>query len=301
MAIKTIAIQSPGDMGHGIGRVLAEAGYRTVSALEGRSQRTRGLAKAAGIEDIGGLGYLLGQADVILSIMRPDRALGFVETLASLAPAHSGRPMIVDLNAVAPGTGRTAAAVAEAAGFDFIDGGIIGGPPHPGSKSTPRLYISGPRAGELVILNQTGLDFRVLGDGIGAGSAIKMCYAALTKGLTAIGIHSMVTARLEGVEEALMVELGSSQKDLLRHLERGLPDMCPKAYRWVGEMEEISKTHVDGGLPGEMFIGAAKIYSMVEASPLGAEVVEDRKLGKTAEEVARILGDHIGGGVDLTR
>ena len=295
MAIKTIAIQSPGDMGHGIGRVLAEGGYRTISALEDRSQRTRGLAKAAGIEDIGGLSDLLEQADVVLSIMRPDRALGFVEALASLAPAYSGRPMIVDLNAVAPGTGRAAAATAEAAGFDFIDGGIIGSPPRPGSKNTPRLYISGPRAGELVILNQTGLDFRVLGDGIGAGSAIKMCYAALTKGLTAIGIHSMVTARLEGVEEALMAELGSSQKDLLRHLERGLPDMCPKAYRWVGEMEEIAKTHVDGGLPGEMFIGAANIYSMVEASPLGAEVVEDRKLGTTAEEVARILGDHIGG------
>jgi 3-hydroxyisobutyrate dehydrogenase-like beta-hydroxyacid dehydrogenase len=295
MAIKTIAIQSPGDMGHGIGRVLAEGGYRTISALEDRSQRTRGLAKAAGIEDIGGLSDLLEQADVVLSIMRPDRALGFVEALASLAPAYSGRPMIVDLNAVAPGTGRAAAATAEAAGFDFIDGGIIGSPPRPGSKSTPRLYISGPRAGELVILNQTGLDFRVLGDGIGAGSAIKMCYAALTKGLTAIGIHSMVTARLEGVEEALMAELGSSQKDLLRHLERGLPDMCPKAYRWVGEMEEIAKTHVDGGLPGEMFIGAANIYSMVEASPLGAEVIEDRKLGTTAEEVARILGDHIGG------
>ena len=294
MPISTVAIQSPGDMGHGIGRVLAEGGYRAVSALDGRSERTRTLAKSAGIEDIGPLSALLDQADVVLSIMRPDRALGFVEELASLAPNHVGKPVIVDLNAVAPATGRAAADAAEAVGLSFVDGGIIGGPPRPGSKKTPRLYISGPRAAELVVLNEAGLDFRVLGDGIGGASAIKMCYAALTKGLTAIGIHSMVTARLEGVDEALMAELAFSQKELLGHLERGLPDMCPKAYRWIGEMEEISKTHSDGGLPAEMFIGAAKIYSQVEASPLGAEVVEDRKLGKTAEEVARILADHIG-------
>ena len=295
MPIKTVAIQSPGDMGHGVGRVLAEGGYRAVSALEGRSDRTRGLAKAAGIEDIGPLSALLEQADVVLSIMRPDRALGFVEEVAGLAGDHTGRPVIVDLNAVAPATGRAAAAAAEAAGLNFVDGGIIGGPPRPGSTTTPRLYVSGPRASELLSLNEAGLDFRVLGDGIGAASAIKMCYAALTKGLTAIGIHSMVTARLEGVDEALMDELASSQKDLLRHLERGLPDMCPKAYRWVGEMEEISKTHADGGLPGEMFIGAAKIYTQVEVSPLGAEIVEDRKLGKTMGEVAEILAEHVGG------
>ena len=295
MSIKTVAIQSPGDMGHGIGRVLAEGGYHVVSALEGRSERTRGLAKAAGIEDIGPLSALFEHTDVVLSIMRPDRALGFVEALAALAGDHGGRPVIVDLNAVAPSTGRASAAAAEAVGLSFIDGGIIGGPPRPGSSYTPRLYISGPRASELLPLNEAGLDFRVLGEGIGAGSAIKMCYAALTKGLTAIGIHSMVTAQLEGVDGALMAELAFSQKDLLRHLERGLPDMCPKAYRWVGEMEEISKTHVDGGLPGDMFLGAAKIYAQVEASPLGAEIVEDRKLGKTAGEVARILAENIGG------
>jgi len=295
MPIKTVAIQSPGDMGHGVGRVLAEGGYRVVSALDGRSERTRGLAKAAGIEDIGPLSALLEQVDVVLSIMRPDRALGFVEDLAALAAKHGTRPMIVDLNAVAPATGRAAAAAAEAAGLAFVDGGIIGGPPRPGSDYTPRLYVSGPRAAELAVMNETGLDFRVLGESIGAASAIKMCYAALTKGLTAIGIHSMVTARLEGVEEAFLEELAYSQQDLLKHLEGGLPSMCPKAYRWVGEMEEISKTHVDGGLPGDMFIGAARVYAQVEASPLGAEIVEDRKLGKTAGEVASILAEHVGG------
>ena len=103
----------------------------------------------------------------------------------------------------------------------------------------------------------------------------------------------MVTARLEGVEEAFVAELAGSQQGLLALVERGLPGMCPKAYRWVGEMEEISTTHSDAGLPGELFRGAARIYEMVEHSALGAEVVEDRRLGTDASDVARILAEHV--------
>ncbi len=293
MAISTIAIQSPGDMGHAIGRQLVAGGYRVVSALTGRSRRTRDLAAESGIEDVGNLVNLLADADAVLSIMRPDRALDFVEALVSLVGAHRHRPMIVDLNAVAPATGRAAATVAESAGFPFVDGGIIGAPPHLPAHRAPRLYVSGPRAGDLQALNGPGIDFRPLGDQVGAASAIKMCYAALTKGLTAIGIQSMVTARLEGVDAALVEELSASQKGLLAHLRRGLPDMCPKAYRWVGEMAEISRTHNDAGLPGEMFLGAARIYGLVEESPLGAEIVEDRKIGVTADAVADVLVDHL--------
>ena len=91
-----------------------------------------------------------------------------------------------------------------------------------------------------------------------------------------------------------MKELNFSQPNLLRHLERGLPSMCPKAYRWIGEMEEISKTHQEIGLPRELFEGAANIYRMVEASPLGNEIVENRKLGKSATDVAEILEQFVG-------
>ena len=293
MTFSTIAIQSPGDMGHAIARHLAGRGSRVVSALEGRSSRTRALAAAAGIEDIGPPARLLGDADLILSIMPPDRALRFVESLATLGQQHPGRPMIVDLNAIAPATSRLASVTATLAGFPYVDGGIIGAPPRPPGHTAPRLYVSGPGADRLIALNGPGIAFHVLGDRVGAASALKMCYAALTKGLTAIGIHSMVSARAEGVDDALLRELGSSQKAILAHLERGLPDMCPKAYRWVGEMHEISQTHVNAGLPGDMFRGAANIYSLVEDSPLGSEIVEKRVRGKTAAAVADVLVDHL--------
>ncbi len=294
MTIKTIGIQSPGDMGHAIGRVLGAAGYQIVSALENRSPRTINLAESSGIKNVGSVTNLLHSADVILSIMRPDKALSFIdELISSKESARSHLPTLVDLNAISPTTGRVAAEKATAAGFDFIDGGIIGGPPRPPTNKSPRLYISGPQAKKILTLNDTGLDFRILGNQVGSASAIKMCYAALTKGLTAIGIQSMVTAHIEGVADSLLKELGFSQPNLLKHLEKGLPDMCPKAYRWIGEMEEISKTHLDCNLPSEMFIGAAEIYRLVEKSPLGVEIVEDRKIGKTVEEVAHELVTHI--------
>ena len=293
MTIKTIAIQSPGDMGHGIGRILSEGGYRVVSALEGRSDRTQALSKEAGIENIGEIGNLFLESDLILSIMRPDKALEFVLSLTKLANQYSSNPTIVDLNAIAPATGKIAAKAANGAGLKFIDGGIIGGPPKAPENHSPRLYVSGPGSEELIELNGTGLNFRSLGSKVGSASALKMSYAAMTKGLTAIAINSMVTAKLEGVDVAFLEELKSSQPNLFAHIEKWLPDMCPKAYRWVGEMEEISTTHQHNNLPEELFIGAAKIFSLVESSVLGTEIVESRKLGKTAEDVAAVLAKHV--------
>jgi 3-hydroxyisobutyrate dehydrogenase-like beta-hydroxyacid dehydrogenase len=293
MNIKTIAIQSPGDMGHGIGRLLVEGGYRVVSALEGRSERTKTLSQEAGIEDVGDIDNLFDSVDVILSIMRPDKALGFIKTLARKATLYPSRPVIVDLNAISPNTGKNAAQKARSVGLEFIDGGIIGGPPRAPKNESPRLYVSGPNSEELTSLNATGLDFRSLGNEIGSASAIKMSYAAMTKGLTAIAINSMIIAKLEGVEDAFAQELHSSQPNLFNHMKKWLPDMCPKAYRWVGEMEEIAKTFDDSNLSEKLFHGVAETYMIVEKSILGEEIVEKRKKGKTAEDVTDILASFV--------
>ena len=293
MNIKTIAIQSPGDMGHGIGRLLVEGGYKVVSALEGRSKRTKTLSREAGIEDIGDIDNLFNSVDVILSIMRPDKAIEFIETLANKAGQYPSRPILVDLNAISPKTGKNAAQKASGVGLRFIDGGIIGGPPKAPKNESPRLYVSGPNAEELISLNATGLDFRSLGNEIGSASAIKMSYAAMTKGLTAIAINSMIIAKLEGVEEAFAEELNFSQPNLFNHMKKWLPDMCPKAYRWVGEMEEIAKTFHDNDLSEKLFHGVAETYSIVEKSILGKEIVEKRKKGQTAQEVTDILARFI--------
>lgn len=288
MEIATVAVMAPGDMGHAIGRRLVEAGLTCVTNLAGRSDRSRALAAAAGIADLGSDAALLEASDLVLSIMPPDRALGFVERIADTARKGSRRPLLVDLNAVAPSTARRQAAIAAAAGLPFLDGAIIGGPPHPG-KPSPRIYVAGPGAERLVGLAGDGLDIRALGERIGAASALKMCFATLTKGVQALAIEAFVAARLEAVSDALSAELAGAQPALLKGLAASLPGMPPKAYRWVGEMEEIARTFADVGLSAKTFEGAAEVYRFVEGTPLGREVVENRTIGTDLDDlVARL-------------
>ena len=272
---------------------MVSGGYKVVSALEGRSKRTKDLAKSGGITDVGSLENLYDDVDVILSIMRPDEALSFVNKMCDLASFHKARPLLVDLNAVAPSTALKAEKLLRVTGLDFLDGGIIGEPPRAPENRSPRLYVSGTRANELMALNQCGLDFRNLGPSCGSASGIKMAHAAVTKGLIAIATNSMVTAKLHDVQNEFLDELKLLPGNLLLYFERGLPSMCPKAYRWVGEMEEISKTHEELDLPKNLFEGAADIYRLVEKSPLGKEIVEDRKLGTSAENVADVLANFL--------
>ncbi|CAA9297853.1 MAG: 3-hydroxyisobutyrate dehydrogenase and related beta-hydroxyacid dehydrogenases [uncultured Chloroflexi bacterium] len=287
-AVETVGLMSPGDMGHAIGATLRHGGLRVVTCLEGRSARTRALAAEAGLEDAGSDEALVREADVLLSVLVPSEALGLAERLAKAiratgATRTAGTDLVyADLNAVAPQTARRIGEVVTAAGARFVDGGIIGGPPKSGGSS-PRIYLSGADAVRLATLGEHGLDVRLMGGEIGQASGLKMCYAALTKGLTALGTELLTAAH------ALREELQASQPVVLRQLERGVPGMPPKAYRWVGEMEEIAATFGALGLTPRMLEGAAELYRFVEQTSLGQETPEERTHGTTLDEVVAIL------------
>jgi L-threonate 2-dehydrogenase len=241
-------------MGSGVVRLLRRGGLRVVTSLAGRSARTMELAAAAGAEDVGDLAAAVREADILLSILPPGSALDLAR-----AVGRDPGPLYVDCNAVSPMTVR---AIAEVIGPRFVDGGIIGGP------DAPRLYASGPHAAELAALP---LDVRVMDGEIGQASALKMCYAALTKGLTALLTESMVTADAMGVTAALEAELADSQPQFLAGARRGVPGMVAKAYRWVAEMEEIAATFAAAGMTPRMLEGAADVYRFVEASGADGE------------------------------
>jgi Domain of unknown function (DUF1932) len=116
-----------------------------------------------------------------------------------------------------------------------------------------------------------------------------MCYASLTKGLTALATQALTMAAALGLSEILTGELRESQAELFAWIERQVPRMPPKAYRWVGEMEEIARTYADVGLPPQMPEGAAALYRLVEQTALGDENPEERHLGQTLQEVIAIL------------
>lgn len=299
MAIHTVAIFTPGDMGHAIGRVLVDNGVRVTTNLADRSRRTKKLAGQAGIEDMGEDVAAIEHADVLLSILPPDQSVDLATRLASAIATVRHKPLYIDLNAVAPASAVEAAEIIDSVGGPFLDGGIIGPPPKPGRSLGPRLYVSGAAdAVQFALgLREAGLDIRVVPGGVGAASALKMCYAAITKGLTALATVSYAAAKTYGVDRELAAEMAASQRMLSDRFERSLPDMAPKAYRWVGEMEEIARTVADVGLDPKLFLGAADIYRLVTATALGQETPEQRTVGLTANEVAEIVASALEAGL----
>lgn len=286
MSLQTVGILSPGDMGHAIGAVLRQHQVRVITNLQGRSARTGALARAVGFSDVSDDETLVREADVLLSVLPPDRAYALAERVAVAVHATGASLLFVECNAIAPRTVLAIERLLTGAGVGFLDGGIIGGPPQPG-KPGPRLYISGPQAAKIAELRTSGLDIRVLGPQCGQASGLKMCYASLTKGLTALATNALVAGQALGLQETLLAELQALP--VFPTIERAVPGMPPKVYRWVGEMEEIARTFTDLGLPAEMAAGAASLYHFVEGTLLGTETPQHRQRGQTLEDVVSIL------------
>jgi 3-hydroxyisobutyrate dehydrogenase-like beta-hydroxyacid dehydrogenase len=290
VAISTVGLLSPGDMGHSVGKVLHDNGLRVITCFDGRSQRSRDLAEVAGIEDGGSLNDVVSQADVFLSILVPSSAVDVARSVAAAIKATGTDLLYVDCNAIAPRTARAVADEILAAGGRVADIGIVGPPPRrPGT----RFYASGPAAEEVHELSNYGLDIRVIGDEIGQASGLKMCYGALTKGLQALGVELLVTAKALGLEEVLAAEQAGSVGDVKSWLERSVPTMPPKAYRWVGEMEEIATTFEDVGLTPLMFQGAADLYRFIAETPIGKETPESRDINRDLDGIVAALADEL--------
>ena len=270
----TVGIISPGDMGSGIGEKLAKNGARVLVALDARSERTRSLAAAAGLEDVGTVEQMVSEATHVLSVMVPSEATSAAERVAGALQRTGATPIYADLNAISPGTTRRIGEIIEAAGVRFVDGGIIGEPPR--GNVNPRIYASGPHAAELAVLEEHGLIIPIVGDQIGQASGLKMCYAAMTKGLQALGTELLVTARLLGLDDHLRAELLDSQPALRTWLAKSTLTMPPKAHRWIGEMEEIAATFEQVGLTPQMLLGAADMYRWIATTPPGHETPENR-------------------------
>ncbi|MBW4597328.1 MAG: DUF1932 domain-containing protein [Brasilonema angustatum HA4187-MV1] len=287
MQIQTVGILSPGDMGQAIASVLNQHGLSTVAALDGRSDRTITLAKAANIQDVGSLKQLVIASDVILSVLVPAAAEEAAKQVAETIGNVGKSVLYIDCNAISPQKVKSVAQIIESAGGQFVDASIIGPPPRVPNRT--RIYASGKQASEFQQLQNYGLDVRVIGDEIGQASGLKMCYAALTKGLTAIGTQLLIAAHRLNLDQQLWDELSNSQQELANILTRSIPSMTPKAHRWVGEMEEIAETFQALGLTERTFQGAADIYDLVKETSLGKETPEERKDTRNFSEIITIL------------
>ncbi len=257
-----VAVIAPGMMGSVVARRLTDNGIEVRTSLTGRSAATVDRAKAAGMVDASDT--QIAASDIILSILPPGDALALAERLAPALRSAAKKPVYVDCNAIAPETVLRVARVIEETGSIFVDGGIIGPPPEPDSKNT-RIYLSGPDAPKAAVLAQYGLNMPIQPGPIGAASAMKMSYAGITKGFTALGCAMMLAATRAGTADALYAEMAISQPALLGWLTRSMPRMHSKAYRWVAEMEEISAFVGEDPAGAQFYQAAARLYERIAA------------------------------------
>jgi L-threonate 2-dehydrogenase len=255
-----VAVISAGAMGSAVAHCLTANGIEVRTSLAGRSDATASRAREAGM--VAATDDAIAAADIILSILPPGDAPGLAQRLAPTLQRASRRPIYVDCNAVNPETVGRIAEVIATTDCAFVDGGIIGGPPKPGSRAT-KIYLSGPRAERVAVLEQYGLVMPVLPGPVGVASAMKMSYAGITKGFTALGSMMMLAATRGGTAEFLRRELEASQPQLFAWLQRGSPGMFSKAYRWVAEMEEIAGFTGQDDAARQLFDAAARFYQRI--------------------------------------
>jgi 3-hydroxyisobutyrate dehydrogenase-like beta-hydroxyacid dehydrogenase len=292
MKIENVGVMSPGDMGQAVATQLKAKRLNVFTALEHRSERTRALAREAGLTDVGTVTRLVAECDVVLSIMDPAGAVDFARVAADALHA-GGRTLFVDCNAIAPDTVHEVAGIIEAAGGRFLDAGIIGPPPR--GKAKTYLYVSGPGAADLEQLAGPQLVVRVIGERIADASALKMCYGALNKGTQALWLEVLIAAQRLGVASLLEEQVQRSQSERYSWALSQFPVSPPKAYRWVPEMLEISKTLSGAGMTPKMFQGAADIYRFVASTSLGKETPEKRDKTRTGKDVVRLLSQERSG------
>jgi 3-hydroxyisobutyrate dehydrogenase-like beta-hydroxyacid dehydrogenase len=240
-------------MGAVVGGALTSIGREVGWASAGRGQESVRRAEANGLTDYGTVAALAEACDVILSICPPHAATAVAESVAGFDGTF------VEANAIAPQTSRAIAALVEGAGTRYVDGSIIGPPPvKPGIN---RLYLAGAGAEEVAArFLGSRTEARVLSHDIPDASALKMTYAAWTKGTWALVLAIRSLARAEGVEEHLLAEWELSMPHLGDYSRAGARQAAEKGWRWVGEMEEIAATFGGAGLPDGFHLAAADIY-----------------------------------------
>jgi 3-hydroxyisobutyrate dehydrogenase-like beta-hydroxyacid dehydrogenase len=288
----SIGITSPGDMGQGVAMCLKALGFNVCMASDGRSARTRALGEKAGLNDCGSLEKMVQTCDMVMSILDPGAAITNARAVAAACTATRRKIVFVECNAVAPQTMTEITAIMTAAGCTVIDAGIIGPPPRGTAKQ--RFYVSGPDAALMNRINCAQINVRVAGEKIGDASAVKMCYAALTKGSIALGTELLIAARKLGVDKTLEAEFTGSQTQLHESVLSRSAGMAFKAYRWVPEMNEIAKTFEGVGMTPRILQGAADLFAQIATTPQGRESPEEaRDKKRSGTQVIQGLADTI--------
>jgi 3-hydroxyisobutyrate dehydrogenase-like beta-hydroxyacid dehydrogenase len=250
-----IGILHPGDMGVAIAASAIHNGHHAYWASEGRSEQTRKRAEEHFLIDVGSLQELCRRCSIVLSVVPPSAA----EEVAEQVVAQGFKGTFADLNAISPQRAQRIGQRLEASGIKFVDGGIVGPPPW--QPRTTWLCLSGKDSSNIAACFTNGpVQTEVLSDRVGDASALKMCYGAYTKGLTALIAGVLGTAENLGVRSSLMRRWADDGSGLDKSAASRVARVADRAWRWVGEMEEIASTFAHANMPNGFHEAAGDIY-----------------------------------------
>src|SRR6266540_6439402 len=250
-----IGILHPGEMGISIAAAAINNGHQVYWMSGGRSDKTRARAEKYNLIEINSLVEFCQTCEFIFSICPPHAA----EKVAESVIESGFKGLYLDTNAISPQRAITIGQKMEANDIQFVDGGIIGGPAWTPEETW--LYLSGQHAREITACFLNGpLETKIIGDEIGKASALKMCYAAYSKGTTALLAAILATAESLGVREELYQQWAMDEQGFSERVDRRVARVTAKAWRFEGEMKEIATTFREIGLPDGFHQSAAEIY-----------------------------------------
>ena len=253
-----IGIINPGAMGVSIAASAQASGHELYWVAEGRSEQSRARAAEHQLHDAGSLEQLCARCSIILSVCPPPAA----EAVAQAVAEQGFDGLYLDANAISPQRARQIEAILNSAGARFVDGSIIGGPAW--TPAATMLYLAGADAPEIAALFKDGpLATTIMEADPGAASALKMCYAAYSKGTTALLTAILAAAQALEVEQYLQTQWQLDGSELEAQASGRARRVTAKAWRYVGEMEEIAATFAAVGLPGGFHQAAAKVYQQM--------------------------------------
>ena len=249
-----IGILHPGEMGISVAASI-DSGNQVYWVSQGRSHQTQLRAEKHNLTECDSLGQLCQTSEIIISVCPPRAA----EDVAKSVMQNSFKGYYLDANAIAPQHATEIGRMLEDHGIHFIDGGIIGGPAWKPNETW--LYLSGKHANVIAQCFTSGpLETRIIGDEIGKASALKMCYAAYSKGTTALLASILATAESLGVRKELYEQWNMDDSKFSAQTDRRVTRTTAKAWRFEGEMHEIAATFQAAGLPNGFHEAAAEIF-----------------------------------------
>ena len=277
MPLRNIGVLNPGEMGASLASALKNSGHQVWWASEGRSAVTRRRADAAALHDAGNIENLCRSCETIITVCPPE----FAEELARRVASAGFRGLYADANAISPARVQRISSILEAAGIRFADACIIGLPPR--HREETWIYFSGEHAPEAAAYFTAGpLEAEVLEGEIGKASALKMVFAAHTKGLAALRAAVLGAAAQLGVLPDLEKQWARSGPPMAQAVA-SIQHVAPKAWRFVAEMKEIASTFEAAGMPPGFHRAAEEIFARLAPFKGAGEISLEAALRELTE------------------